>query len=502
MIPVLSSAQMKEVDAYTIQNEPISSIDLMERASNAFVSKFTALEDSDRSIFVFAGTGNNGGDGLAIARMLYESGREVGVFTIGNPEKASEDFLVNRDRLKGKCGIKHIESEESIPQLNERALIIDGLFGSGLSRPVKGLYATLIDKINATGAKVFSIDMPSGLFADFDLGEEGAIIEASHTISFQTPKLAFFQPTLHKYTGEWHVVDIGLDSGFMDKQEVEFYFTERADVLFPERSRFAHKGNAGRVLLVSGSRGKMGSTSLSARAAMRTGCGLLYIHVPRCGTDILQVNIQEAIVIEDEHDEIITGVNPQSNIDVVAVGPGIGTDSLTSKALAKLIDKADKPMVLDADAINILSENPKLIGLLPKGSILTPHPGEFKRMVGEWSDDFDKLKLLKTFCQENQLHMVLKGAFSAICNSRGIISFNSTGNPGLATAGTGDVLTGMIAALLGQGFSPEDALKTGVYLQGVSADLAAEKVGQIAMIASDIIDHIPSAITKNVKYIE
>lgn len=500
MIPVLSSAQMKEVDSYTIKNEPVASIDLMERASVAFVSKFNELEDSGKSIKVFSGTGNNGGDGLAIARMLCQAGRKVEVFTIGNLEKASDDFQMNKKRLEGKCGINHIDSEDKIPQLGLHEVVIDGLFGSGLTRPVEGLYGTLIQKINKSESTVFSIDMPSGLFAD-SYTDDGAIIEASHTISFQTPKLAFFQPTLGKYTGDWHVVDIGLDKAYIDKQEVDFYYTEKADIIVPKRYRFAHKGNAGRMLLVSGSRGKMGATSLCARAAMRTGCGLLYVHVPRCGTNILQMNVQEAIVLEDEHEEIITEVNPAGKIDAVGIGPGIGTNALTKSALENLIKKVDQSMVLDADAINILSENVSLIDLLPDGSILTPHPGEFKRLVGKWDNDFHKLEMLKSFCKKHQVNVVLKGAFSAVCNTKGEIFFNCSGNPGMATAGSGDVLTGMIAALLGQGFSQFDALRTGVYLQGLAGDLAAEKLGEISMIASDIIEHIPMAIRKNVKIV-
>lgn len=497
MIPVLSSAQVKKVDTYTIENEPVASIDLMERASQAFVHKLMELDPTEQPVQVFAGTGNNGGDALAIARLLIKSGRQVAVYTVGNLEKASADFQVNRTRLQEQNEIRHIDTEAAIPTMEEQALIIDGLFGSGLSRPVTGLYAAVIDAMNKSKAFTFAIDIPSGLFADSPPGD-GAIVAADHTISFQTPKLAFFQPSLHPFTGRWHVVDIGLNQTAIDSMVTDYFLTESGDVSFPQRSRYAHKGSAGRMLLVSGSRGKMGSTTLSARAAMRSGCGLLYVHTPQCGTSILQVSIPEAIVIEDEHKGIITGIRPEANLNAIAIGPGIGTDPLTKKALLRLLEKVNKPVVLDADALNILSENTELISLVPRQSILTPHPGEFKRLVGEWEDDFQKLNRLQTFCRKNQFNVVLKGAFSAVCNTQGEIFFNPTGNPGMATAGSGDVLTGILGALLGQGFSPEDALKTGVYLHGLAADMAVSVVGEIAMVASDIITHLPAALLKNV----
>ncbi|MEQ8580150.1 MAG: NAD(P)H-hydrate dehydratase [Marinoscillum sp.] len=495
MIPILSAQQIRDADQYTIDHEPITSINLMERASRAFVRKFSTLVPGGGRVMVFCGTGNNGGDGLVIARVLIQQAHDVSVFFVGHLDKATEDFKVNFERLSVLSEISQIASEDQIPNIPENAVVIDGLFGSGLSRPVKGLYASVIERINQSGAAVYAIDISSGLYPDQPL-TDGAVIQAACTISFQTPKLIFFLPEMRKYVGTWHVVDIGLDDAFIQGSDTNVFFTQPNDVVLPLRSTFDHKGSAGRLLLIAGSKGKMGAATLSARAALRSGCGLLYVHTPCCGLNILQVNVPEAMVIEDEHTEVITEVVPADNVDVLAMGPGIGTNSLTQKALADLILHAKEPMVLDADALNILAQNPELLSALPPESILTPHPGEFARLVGAWRSDFEKLEKLRWLATTYQLNVVLKGAYSAVCNSRGSIYFNPTGNPGMATAGSGDVLTGIVAALLAQGLAPFEALRSGVYLHGQAGDEAAIKVGEVSLMASDLIEHLPAAFKK------
>ena len=467
----------------------------MERASRAFVRKFSTLVPGGSRIMIFCGTGNNGGDGLVIARVLIQQAHDVSIFVVGSVERATEDFKVNFERLSVLTGIHQVANEDQIPSIPDNAVVIDGLFGSGLSRPVSGLFANVIDQINKSGAEVYAIDISSGLYPDQPLGE-GAVVEATHTISFQTPKLIFFLPEMRKYVGQWYVVDIGLDEPFIQSCEADAFFTQARDIVLPSRSTFDHKGSAGRLLLIAGSKGKMGAATLSARAAMRSGCGLLYIHTPCCGLNILQVNVPEAMVIEDEHTEVITEVVPADNVDVLAMGPGIGTNSLTQKALADLILHASEPMVLDADALNILALNPELLNALPPESILTPHPGEFARLVGAWRSDFEKLEKLRWLAKTYQLNVVLKGAYSAVCSSRGYLYFNPTGNPGMATAGSGDVLTGIVAALLAQGMAPFDALRAGVYLHGQAGDEAAINVGEISLMASDLIEYLPAAFKK------
>lgn len=494
---ILSSVQVQQTDQFTIKNEPIVSIDLMERASKAFSKKFLELYPESKTILVLCGIGNNGGDGLVIARLLNSKNKRVRVFTIGNLDKRSPDFKTNLDRLPKEVVNSHLQSSGDFPAIDsENDHIVDGLFGSGLSRPIEGLYAELISHLNASKATIVSIDNASGLFADKPTEGE-VIIQPKHTISFQTPKLTFFMPSLFPYIGEWHVVDIGLNQDFIDKLESDFSFAEPEEMklLIPKRKKFNHKGEAGRLLIVAGSKGKMGAAILATKAAFRTGAGLVHVHSPACGLDILQISIPEAMVMVDEEDELISNINAPENINAIAIGPGIGTDEKTAKALYQLILNSSNPLILDADALNILADHPDWLDELPENTILTPHPGEFKRLVGEWTDDFNKLEKLKFLCKRYKLNVVLKGANSAVCNKNGNVFFNSTGNPGMATAGSGDVLTGIIGALLAQGLSPFDSVRLGVYLHGCAGDLGVEKFGELSMKASDITANLPHAIS-------
>ncbi|MEQ9231327.1 MAG: NAD(P)H-hydrate dehydratase [Cyclobacteriaceae bacterium] len=493
---ILSSDQIQQADKFTIENEPIESIELMERASRAFVEKFKLLvTDKNCKVSVFCGLGNNGGDGLVIARMLHHKGRPVRVFSIGNKEKATPDFNTNLKKLPTSIELYHLETESAFPLISNQEVVVDALFGSGLSRPIEGLHAKLVNHLNTCEADIFSVDIASGLFAD-QVAHSGVIIEPTFTISFQVPKLVFFQPNHQRFVGEWHVVDIGLDEEFIESLQSPYQLTTPPDVThaIPKRGKFSHKGDAGKMLLIAGSKGKMGAAVLAAQAAFRAGVGLLFVHSPSIGRDVLQISVPEAMVIEDEHQSWIGQINVPEKINGVSIGPGIGTQAETSKALYDLLKQSSNPMVIDADAINILAENPDWIQYIPAESILTPHPGEFERLVGTWGNDFQRLDLLREFCSKNKLNVVLKGAYSAVCNSAGNISFNPTGNAGMATAGSGDVLTGIVGSLLAQGCEPFDALRLGVYLHGLSGDLAEKKKGNMSLIASDLIDFLPKAI--------
>ncbi len=496
MIPVLSATQTRQADAYTIENEPIASIDLMERASHAFANKFSALAGRGHRLYVFCGTGNNGGDGLAVSRILIKQGYDVRVFVVGKPEKGSPDFKVNLERLKTLTSTTIIGSEVGFPQLNKDDIVIDGLFGSGLSRPLAGVYAALVNHINQSGTQTYCIDIASGLYAD--LPPEGeSIIKPTHTISFQCPKSAFFHPSAKDYTGHWHIVDIGLDQGYIRSLDVSQHFSEIEDfsTLIPRRSKFDHKGDAGRVKIIAGSKGKMGAAVLCAKAALRTGAGLVFVHTPGCGRDVLQNSVPEAMVIEDKNADLISDITG-GDYDALAIGPGMDTQSDTRKALSGFLESASAPIVIDADGLNILSKHKTLLGKVPPQSILTPHPGEFRRLVGDWTNDFEKVDLLRKFTQDHQVNVVLKGAYSIVCSSSGDCFYNCSGNPGMATGGSGDVLTGVIVSLLGQLKKPFDALYLGVFLHGLAGDLAADKIGTTGMIASDIIDFLPTAIKK------
>lgn len=489
---ILSAIQIREADQFTIANEPIASIDLMERASEAFVTKFLGLHPEKRKVLVFCGTGNNGGDGLAVSRLLLGRGWDVSTFVVGDIEKGSDDFKINLEKISS---YHVIQNESDFPGITSPSILIDGLFGSGLSCELDGLYAELISFLNEQEAQRVAIDIASGLFSEKPISKKAVIFKADFTISFQVPKLAFFLPDCDMYVGEWRVVDIGLDISFIKKQPTEYCVSTSSEMvdLLPIRSRFTHKSKVGRLMIVAGSKGKMGAAVLCARAAFKSGAGLINVHSPSCGIEILQISIPEAMVSADVGADQIESI-PSSD-DTIALGPGLGTESKTVKGLTGFLKQQTKPIVVDADGINILAENRDLLASLPSESILTPHPGEFRRLVGQWTDDYDKLHKLKAFCIEHKLNVVLKGAYSAVCDSNGVIQFNPTGNPGLATAGSGDVLTGVVSALLSQGLKPIDALKLGVYIHGLAGDEAVREMQSPWLQASDIIDCLPKAIS-------
>ncbi len=489
MLKILNTAQIRDLDAYTIRNQPIASIDLMEQACDAFVQWFADHFDTSKKVGVICGTGNNGGDGLGIARILTDWGFDVKVWIVKGGTSASEDFTSNLDRLKSR--IKPEDYSLSADWM-DREVLIDAIFGSGLSRPAEGIYAEAIDRINATAAVRVAVDIPSGLMAD--QRSTGAIVKARYTVTFQLPKLAFFMPENHPFVGEWQLVKIGLDKGFIKRTETPYNFVTRKSVqqIVRPPSRFDHKGDNGKALLIAGGLGKMGAAILSARGALRAGVGLLTVHVPSVGYNIIQTAVPEAMASIDPHDHFFSVPPDFQPYDVVGVGPGIGQAHETVEGLRKVL-LSGKRMVLDADALNIISAHKELISMIPKGSILTPHPGEFERLAGHWSDDFERLRKLIDFSNHTGSIVVLKGAFTAIATPSGKVYYNSSGNPGMATGGTGDVLTGILTAMLAQGYESKEAAILGVYLHGLSGDLAAKEKTMHALIASDLADYVPSA---------
>ncbi len=374
--------------------------------------------------------------------------------------------------------------------------MIDALFGSGLSRAVDGVFADAIRAMNDTDCIRVAVDIPSGLRADEP--SSGQIVKADHTISFQTPKLAFLFPSHHKFVGEWHVLDIGLDKDFIRKQDVSHFVLTSRDIRkrLKTRSTYDHKGNYGHVLLVSGSYGKTGATVLSARAALRSGVGLLTVCVPSCGYVVLQSSVPEAMVLADPNERVISSIPELEKYSAIGVGPGLGQSGETVKALQSLLEQSKKPLVIDADGLNIIAEHRNLMHLVPAGSILTPHPKEFERIVGRWSNDFERLDKQIDLARQLNSVIVLKGAFTSIAAPDGGVYFNPTGNPGMATGGTGDVLTGILTGLMGQGYNCQEAAIVGVYLHGLAGDLAASDLGFESLIASDIIAYLPAAFQK------
>ena len=498
---ILKSSQIREVDSYTIKNEPIQSIDLMERAAVTITRWIVQSIPKNNSIKVFIGPGNNGGDGLAIARQLFDNNFKVQVYLLRITDNISKDSEINLNRLKEnkKISVIEIESSSDFPEIDINEIIIDGLFGSGLTRKLDGLAKEIVQHINKSKAKIISIDIPSGLFGENNEGnDKDSIIKAKHTLSFQMPKLSFLFSDNEEFVGNWEILPIGLNQKFIDSVDSDYYLTtsDLVKKLIIDRKKFSHKGTYGHVLMVSGSYGKMGAAILASKACLRTGSGLLTVHIPKIAYSIMQTALPEAMVSIDWSDIIISNIPNTENYTAIGVGPGIGTKQNTKKALIDLFEKVKTPMVIDADGLNILSENKELISKIPKNSILTPHPKEFERLVGTFSDDYTRMEQQIEFAVNNQLYIVLKGAHTSIACPDGKVYFNNTGNPGMATAGSGDVLTGMILSLLGQGYNSKDAAIFAVYLHGLAGDIAAQKLSEEALIASDIIENIGNAYNK------
>ncbi|HYF70381.1 MAG TPA: NAD(P)H-hydrate dehydratase [Ohtaekwangia sp.] len=494
MIRILDTSQIKALDKFTIEQQEISSIELMERACRAFTLWFTEHFNALHKIGIVCGTGNNGGDGLGIARMLKDWGYPVKVWIVKGSVSESENFKLNL-RYLTEAGVTYSEvALETDPEIfNDRDILIDALFGSGLSRPLEGLYADIVRSINQTKVICVSVDIPSGLMADKH--SEGSVVEAKYTVSFHLPKLAFFFPQYGKYVGEWTLVDIGLNKTFIKEAQTSNFLINRRSVrkLIKHRSRFDHKGTFGHALMIAGSEGKIGAAVLSGRAVLRTGAGLLTIHAPRCGYTTLQTSIPEAMVSMDAAEKFISSIADTTSYSAIGIGPGLGQQPETAKVLAGVLSAFRRPVVLDADALNILAANRELLHLIPPGSILTPHPKEFERLTGKWRNDFERLEKQKRLAAELQSVIIVKGAFTSIVSPEGKVFFNSTGNPGMATGGTGDVLTGILTGFLAQQYSPLDAAILGVYLHGSAGDLAVVETGQESLIASDLIAYLPAA---------
>jgi len=486
---ILSAAKIREADQYTIKNQPIASIDLMEKASVAFVDWFSQNFKNHQHINIFCGTGNNGGDGLAIGRLLIEVGYDVSAYVVRVSEGGSDDFKINFERLSKMIDIQGISEKSDLPEIKPENIIIEGLFGSGLSRLVEGFYAEVIDFINQQANKVVSIDIASGLFCD-DVVQGDSIVKPDHTVSFQVPKLAFFLKENHSHVGNWTTVNIGLDHNFIEEQSTKFFVTEDKMVRswYRKREKHSHKGNFGRALLISGAYGKMGAAVLAGRACMRSGVGLLTIHSPRCGYQILQNSVPEAMVFVDQDEDIFSSLPDLDNFTTIGIGPGIGTDDRTRRVFSELLQNWQHPMIVDADAINILAANREMIQILPENSIITPHIGEFGRLVGDHQNSMERLDAQQAFSDKHGQIIVLKGAYTSTSIPGGPIYFNNTGNPGMATGGSGDVLTGILTGLLAQGYAPDKAAIMGVYLHGKAGDIAATELSEQALIASDIID--------------
>jgi ADP-dependent NAD(P)H-hydrate dehydratase / NAD(P)H-hydrate epimerase len=492
---ILNSEQIRAWDNYTIAHEPISSTNLMERAATTFTEWFAQRYDNQKTIIIYCGTGNNGGDGLAIARQLHYSFYEIQVFICPISNKESEDFKKNLEQLPHRAEILrgYIREDDPYPTIPENAVIIDAILGSGVSRPVEGYWAGFFNHLSKSDNDIIAVDMPSGLYADAQI--EGAVIKATMVGTFETPKLALLMPENQDFLDNFEVLPIGLYHDYLNTiTPHNIYVTkEYVTSLLKKRRKFDHKGTHGHALLVVGNFGMAGAAVLSAKACLRTGIGVLTVQSPQCNRIIVQSTVPEALFRADA-DEYAISQNTETDIyDTIGIGCGIGKAGRTAAALRNYLTQFRKPMVLDADALNLIADNPDMLTLIPKNSILTPHPREFERLFGKTYDDFSRLELLRNKAKSLKINILLKGAHTIVANTEGVCFFNSTGNSGMATAGSGDVLTGIITSLVAQGYVPYQAALIGVYLHGLAGDFAVRELGETALMAGDVVDYIGKA---------
>ena len=492
----LTTEQIYAADKFTIEKQQISSNELMERAAvQIFNWLHLRMQGAQVKIHLFCGIGNNGGDGMALARHLKEHGYNIEVNVVNYSDKRSKDFLINLDRLKDrKIWPQFLERDCEFSGIGRDDIIVDAIFGIGLNRTPDEWVSKLMQHLNDSSAFILAVDIPSGVFMDQPVVNKDAVVRANHVLSFQTPKLIFFLPETGIYSNQWEVVDIGLDPEFLMNAKSEFELIGKNEVLpmYMPREKFSHKGTYGHSLIIGGSYGKIGAVSLAANACLHAGSGLVTAYVPKCGYLPIQTSLPEVMVITDSDENHINAIEFDITPTVIGIGVGLGVETETANALSKFLDKVKAPLVIDADGLNLLAKNKDLLKKLPSKTVLTPHPKELERLIGKWKDDFEKLKKAKAFSKKQDIILVIKGAHTiTIYNNHGYI--NTTGNPGMATAGCGDVLTGIITGLIAQGYQPLNATIFGVYLHGRAGDIAIENLGYQALTATKLIDAIGMA---------
>jgi len=500
---IFTGAQIHELDTYTIEHEPIRSIDLMERAAKALTKAISEEWTNQTPIVVFAGPGNNGGDALAVARMLAEQDYKIAVYLFNIHNQLSADCAINKQRIIDSRRIKsfnEITVNFDPPSLDAGTLVIDGLFGSGLNKPLAGGFASLVKYINHSPAKVVSIDMPSGLMCEENTHNIRAnIVNADLTLTLQQKKLAMLFADNQQFVGDVRVLDIRLSHEYIAQTDSLYTQIEEKDIRprMIHRSDFVHKGNMGNALLVAGSYGMAGAAVLAARACLRSGAGKVTVNIPKRNYDVMQISVPEAVLQIDREDTYFSEPTDTDDFDALGIGPGIGMNENTAIALIAQLRRTQSPIVADADALNILANHRAWMQQLPKGIILTPHPKEFDRMAGNISNDcYERLTKAREMAARLGVYIMLKGHNTALCLPDGHVYFNSTGNAGMATAGSGDVLTGIITALLARSYNTKDAALVGMYLHGLAGDLAMKSTGKESLIASDIIDYLPQAFKR------
>jgi len=487
---IFNAEKIKEVDKLTKEKQHITSFELMEQAAlQAFLWIVHRFHDKKTVFHFFCGVGNNGGDGLAIARMLKQNYYDVHVYVVVYSKNLSPDFETNLERLK-ECNLKYeiISESTDFPDISENHIIIDAIFGIGLTREMDKWIQQMVQKINYHQSYKISIDIPSGLFLD---RKTTTAVQSDVVLTFQIPKISFYLPDNEQFINEIVILPIDLDKKAIDSIPTNYFYTDLKEIKerYKPISKFSHKGTQGHVLLIGGCFGKMGAMVLASQAALRSGCGLATVFIPKCGYEILQTASPEVMVITDENYHKITTIAFDFQPKAIGIGMGIGQDFETAKTFHSFLKNNTIPLIIDADALNILSEHQDWLNLVPKNSISTPHPRELERLIGTWEDDFEKIDKVRTFAKQHQLVVLIKGAYTLIIDEKNVF-VNSSGNQALATGGSGDVLSGMIASFRAQGYQAVDAALLGVYFHGRTADIAVQEMGYESFIASDIIKYL------------
>ncbi len=493
---IFTAQQIRACDAYTIKASNIRSSELMERAAGKCAGWIKDNFSKDALFVVLCGTGNNGGDGLAITRLLNQRGYGVKAFVLNFGREMSEDCAANLQRLKAmeKDIVSIVQPDTFITDIPPHIVIVDAILGTGLSRPIEGWVAAFIQAINQLPNTKIAIDIPSGLTADLIPDADAAIFRADHTLSFQFYKRSFLHTEAGRYIGKVHLLDIGLDKTFINGTPTQYTIADAETIhgIYKPRDPFAHKGSYGHALIVAGSYGKIGAAVLSALAAIRSGAGMVTALIPRCGYTAMQSAVPEVMCLTSGEEDI-EAIENWDKMDALGVGPGIGTESRQTVALTEFLDQYKKPLVVDADALNIIAKHPDLLAKLPKGSIITPHPKEFNRLFGDNTNSMIRLDHARIQAMRYNINIVMKGHHTVVVSTEGECMYNMTGNAGMATAGAGDVLTGILTGLLAQGYEPHDAAVLGVYLHGLAGDIAAKERSQESLIARDIIEYLGKA---------
>ncbi len=496
---IFTNEQIRAIEQYTIEEEGVASSELIERAASAVTCEIISRWRPDKQIWVFAGQGNNGADALTVARMLIEQGYRVEVLLFNVFNRLSDGCVYARRKLleQGNVNFTEVTGDFNPPYIAPDSIVIDGLFGSGLREPLSGGFRSLVDYINSSKACIVSIDVPSGLFAEWN--EENLsrnIIHATLTLAIQFPRLSFFIADNAEFLGEWKVLDIELSSAEIKNTQAQYFLLEKSDVkrVLRPRGEFSSKSDFGSAIIVAGSYGMLGAAQMAAKGALRAGVGRLTMHVPRCGFTVLQSSVPEAMMQVDHNDGGITDISLRHEYDIVALGPGIGTHDLTVRAVETFVSKASHPLLIDADGLNCIAQRPMILDCIPPMSVLTPHAGEFDRMFGEHASQEARIRTAIQKAETYNIIILLKGRYTTVVRPDRRLLFSASGGPALATPGSGDVLTGVIAALLAQGYSPDIAAAAGAYIHGTAGQMAAERHGDYGVLASDIADNIGAAI--------